>query len=129
MSSQPDEIRRRLGDFIRKRREDLGISMSELERRTGIHQSRLSRWERAIDMPTRPERLTALAQGLQVPATDLYLLAGMELSPELPSMQPYLRSKYGTQLPPEAIADIEAYSRQVAGRYGVSTGPGPGEDE
>ena len=48
-------------------------------------------------MPSRPDRLTALAAGLE--------------------------------LPPEAIADIEAYSARVAARYGVSTGPAPGEDE
>jgi hypothetical protein len=80
-------------------------------------------------MPARPDRLTALAAGLELPPSDLYLLAGMDLAAELPSMRPYLRSKYGPQLPPEAIADIEAYSAQVAARYGVSTGPAPGEDE
>lgn len=129
MSSESTEVRQRFAAFIRRRRLELGISTLELERRTGIHQSRLSRWERAIDMPARPERLTALARGLEVPATDLYSLAGMDLSSELPSMRPYLRSKYGSQLPAEAIAEIESFSRQVAGRYGASIGPAPGEDE
>ncbi len=99
--------------------------MSELERRTGIHQSRLSRWEAGIDAPARIDRLTALAEGLDLPPADLYLAAGLELAPDLPSMRPYLRSKYGEDLPPNAMAEIEA----IAARYGIPAGPGPGEDE
>ena len=97
----------------------------ELERRTGIHQSRLSRWENGIDAPSTVERLTALADGLELPPSDLYLAAGLNLSTDLPSMRPYLRSKYGDELPPEAIEQIEA----IAARYGISAGPAPGEDE
>jgi transcriptional regulator with XRE-family HTH domain len=116
-------------DFILQRRLELGLSLVQLEERTGIHNSRLSRWERGLEAPARTERLTALAIGLGVPPADLYLLAGIELDPELPSMRPYLRSKYGPELPASAIAEIEAYSARVAARYGVSTGPAPGEDE
>jgi transcriptional regulator with XRE-family HTH domain len=116
-------------DFILQRRTQLGLSLVQLEGRTGIHNSRLSRWERGIEKPSRPDRLTALAGGLEIPPADLYLLAGIELAPELPSMRPYLRSKYGPELPSAAIADIEAYSSRVAARYGISTGPAPGEDE
>src|SRR4051794_15051209 len=73
-----------LADFLLHRRVELGLSLAQLETRTGIHMSRLNRWERGEDHPGRPERLTALAQGLEVPAADLYLLAGMDLAPELP---------------------------------------------
>ena len=119
----------RFGDFLLHRRAELGISLVELETRTGIHNSRLSRWERGAEFPSRPERLTVLAAGLEVPLSDLYLAAGIEPTPQLPSMRPYLRSKYGPELPAEAIAEIEAYSNQIAARYGISTGPAPGEDE
>jgi hypothetical protein len=53
----------------------------------------------------------------------------MDLAADLPSVRPYLRSKYGDQLPPEALADIEAHVRNVAARYGIATGPTDGEDE
>jgi len=119
----------RFGAFVLRRRLELGLSLLQLEARTNLHTSRLSRWERGLEMPSRPDRMTALAAGLEVPASDLYLLAGMDLAPELPSLRPYLRSKYGDYLPPEAIADIDLYSAQVAARYGVSTGPAPGQDE
>jgi transcriptional regulator with XRE-family HTH domain len=83
------------------------------------------RWESGEDSPSRIDRLTALAEGLGLPPSDLYLAAGLNLAPDLPSMRPYLRSKYGDELPPEAIEQIE----QIAARYGVTDGPAPGEDE
>lgn len=116
-------------NFILARRQELGISLGQLEQRTGLHNSRISRWERGIEMPDRPERLAALAAGLEVPTADLYALAGVDLPDELPTLRPYLRSKYGNALPDEALAEIANYSDQVARRYGVSTGPAPGEDE
>lgn len=125
LAGSSDEARQRLAALLKSRRQELGISTNELERRTGIHQSRLSRWENGTDAPSRVDRLTALAEGLELPPSDLYLAAGLDLSAELPSMRPYLRSKYGTDLPLEAIADIEA----IAARYGISSGPAPGEDE
>lgn len=115
--------------FIRARRHELGISLGQLEARTGLHNSRISRWERGIEMPDRPERLVALAAGLEVPTADLYALAGVDIPDELPTLRPYLRSKYGGALPDEALAEIARYSDQIASRYGVSTGPAPGEDE
>ena len=114
-----------LADFIMKRRADLCLSLPQLEARTGIHQSRLNRWERGLEQPRRIERLSALARGLEVPVADLYLLVGMELNTELPSLRPYLRSKYGKSLPPAARQQIE----RIAAQYGINNGPAHGEDE
>ena len=83
------------------------------------------RWESGEDSPSRIDRLAVVAEALDLPPSDLYLAAGLDLSPDLPSMRPYLRSKYGDELPPEAIEQIEA----IAARYGISAGPAPGEDE
>jgi transcriptional regulator with XRE-family HTH domain len=115
--------------YIRHRRIDLEISIAELERRTGIHNSRLSRWERGIEMPERPDRLATLARGLNVDLADLYAAAGYELPTSLPSLRPYLRTKYGDQLPAAALDEIARYSDYIAARHGVTTGPAPGEDE
>ncbi|HWJ98261.1 MAG TPA: helix-turn-helix transcriptional regulator [Acidimicrobiales bacterium] len=115
--------------YLRHRRRELQIPLSELESRTGIHNSRLSRWERGIEMPDRPERLSALARGLDVDLADLYALAGIELPTTLPTLRPYLRSKYGSTLPADALDEIARYSDYIAARHGVVTGPRPGEDE
>ena len=127
----PEKSKEEFAAFLRKQRHKLGLSLMELEGRTGIHNSRISRWERGIEMPNRPERLTALAKGLEIPPSDLYLLAGIELAAELPSMKPYLRTKYHGQLPPRALAKIEAFTKQIASEYGITSfeGPAPGEDE
>lgn len=122
---QPTEF----SSFIMNRRAELGLSLRQLEHLTGLHNSRLSRWEKGIETPDRPERLIALAKGLQVLARDLYSLAGFDIPDELPSHRPYLRTKYGAALPTEALDDIAAYAEGVAARYGVTTGPVPGEDE
>ncbi len=116
-------------EFLRNRRQELGLSLVDLEQRTGLHNSRLSRWERGIEMPDRVERLSQLARGLDVPVADLYALAGVELPTELPTLRPYLRSKYGDSLPTAALAEIARYGDYVASRYGITTGPRPGEDE
>lgn len=121
--------RTELSRLIRSRRRELGISLGELERRTGLHNSRLSRWERGLEAPDRPARLVALAEGLELPLADLYLAAGIKPVDQLPSHRIYLRSKYGEQVPPEALADIAAYAEKIATRYGADLGPNPGEDE
>lgn len=128
MSSRTSGYSQQFSQFIRRRRAKLGLSLRQLEARTGIHNGRLWRWEQGDQVPDRPDRLAALARGLGVPVADLYAVAGIEL-PDLPSLPLYLRSKYGTDLPPEALADIAAYSDQVAQRYGVTLGPLDGEDE
>ena len=129
MSRQQNPRITHFSTFIRQRRQELGISLMQLSERTGLHDSRLSRWERGLEMPDRPERLAALATGLEVPTADLYALAGIDLPDELPTLRPYLRSKYGGALPDEALAEIARYSDQIAAQYGVSTGPVNGEDE
>ena len=115
--------------FVRQRRQELGLSMRELESRSGIHNSRISRWEQGIEMPDRVDVLRSLARGLAVPLADLYAVAGIDIPEILPSHRPYLRSKYGTTLPEEALDRIADYADRVAAQYGVATGPRPGEDE
>lgn len=129
MSRQKGATSSQFSEFIRSRRQELGLSLGQLEQRTGLHNSRLSRWERGLEMPDRPERLAALAQGLEVPTADLYAVTGIDLPEELPTLRPYLRSKYGAALPEAALSEIAHYSDQVAARYGVTTGPNIGEDE
>lgn len=129
MANLSDQNRERFANLLSRRRAELKLSLPQLSAITGIHHSRLSRWERGEDMPSRVDRLATLAKGLELPPSDLYLAAGIDLTSELPSMRPYLRSKYGDTLPADAIAEIERYSREIVARYGVSTGPAPGEDE
>ncbi|HEV7762587.1 MAG TPA: helix-turn-helix transcriptional regulator [Acidimicrobiales bacterium] len=119
MSRRHSGYSRQFSQFIRRRRGALGLTLRALEARTGIHNSRLGRWERDEEAPSGPDRLAALARGLEVTVADLYAVAGIEL-PELPFLPLYLRAKYGAVLPEEALAEIAGHAEEVAQRYGVS---------
>lgn len=119
MSGRHGGISKQFSQFIRRRRKALGLSLRAVQARTGIHHSRIGRWERGDEAPDGPDRIAALARGLEVPVADLYAVAGIEL-PELPSLPLYLRVKYGAVLPGEALDEIAERAGEVAERYGVA---------
>ena len=56
---------------LRRCRFELGISLDELYRRTGIHQAKLSRIERGIIIPTK-DICEAIAKVIGMPAQQLF---------------------------------------------------------
>ena len=64
-----------LADALRLRREEMGLSQSQLAVRLGVGQQAVSRWERGEAVP-RPARIVALAQALALDAAELHRLAG-----------------------------------------------------
>lgn len=75
-SPSPHDPNNRLGDFIRQRRTDLGLTQQDLAARCGIAQGNLSDIERGrTTFPTAWVR-RALAQELGVSHVDLILAAG-----------------------------------------------------
>jgi len=57
------------GATLRLLRMDAGLSLRDLARRIGVSSAYLSRVEHGLDAVPTPERLTAIAQGLDVPPT------------------------------------------------------------
>jgi transcriptional regulator with XRE-family HTH domain len=113
-----------LGNRMRQRRGELGMSLNQLATATGLHKSFLSRLESGIVRQPATDSLRRLAQALGLPETELYGLLDQRARDQLPPLQPYLRAKY--DLPDDVIADITTY----LARYGnVSAGPRDGEDE
>lgn len=114
----------RLGQLIRQRRLQLGLSLDSVAAASGIHKSLLSRIETgAVERPSNSS-LERLAAVLQLSLTDLYSSLSEGVREALPSLQPYLRVKYG--LTDEAIAAVTNYLQ----RYGdLQPGPADGEDE
>lgn len=108
------------GDFIRKRRTELGISLRELSERTGIHNSRLSRWERGGQRPETADLLAPLATALDVPLADLCRNAGDDIARGLPHVTPYLHLKYGHHLPTEVLHDLVAHCEDILARHAVT---------
>lgn len=121
-----------LPSLLRARREQLGISIPHIARLTDMADSSYRRIEAGEVAVPSPERLSAIADTLQVPATDLFAAAGWIPEQDLPTLRPYLRTKY--DLTPEAAADIEATFEALGKRYGIAFdryhgGPKHGEDE
>ncbi|WP_235886952.1 helix-turn-helix domain-containing protein [Mycobacteroides chelonae] len=120
---------KQVADAMRLSREALGLSANEVARRAGMHPSTYWRIETGQIPKPDADSLTAIATALDIPASDLFAASGWLPDSELPSLRPYLRTKY--HLPPEAVSKLEASVKAIAGEYGISIGHGPvrGEDE
>jgi transcriptional regulator with XRE-family HTH domain len=120
---------RRLGALIRQYREAQGLSLRDLEDQTGIDDGLLTRMEGGVILTPAPDKLGRIAEALDIPLADLYGLADYAVPSELPTLKPYLRTKY-RRLPSAAADQLEAYAERLAKRHGVDlSGPAPGEDE
>lgn len=119
------EQARSLGAFIRQRRLALGLSARELARRAGI--ADVIRIEQGILSNPRTDSLRAIAQGLDLPLSDLLAAADYVPAKELPTFTPYLRTKY-KDLPDEAVAEMEQFLERLRQKHGTG-GPVDDEDE
>ncbi len=116
-----------VGEMLEIARKALGISAAELGRRSGINVSNVSRIENGLTTQPSPDTLQRLGETLGLDVADLFVATGYELPKTLPTIKPYLRSKY-PDLPASALAEIAA----ITTKYGVDpnhTGPRAGEDE
>lgn len=110
------------GDFIRKRRIEVGLSLRQLQERSGIHNSRLSRWERGEQRPESADLLAPLATALDLPLAELCQQAGHDITKGLPHVTPYLHLKYGPHLPSDALHELVAHCEAVLDRHGIHLG-------
>lgn len=116
-----------LGRYLRRHREACGISIRALAPKVGIDTAQIIRLEHGQVASPKADLLARIAEQLSLPLADVFGLAGYAAPTELPSFQPYLRAKY-QDLPPDALAELEASFAEIAHKYGT-TGPKPGEDE
>ena len=128
-NNHPNHSRQSLKQLLSKSRKQAGLSIRDLEAKSGVARSTILRLETEDLQVTNPQHLSALAPHLGVPLADLYEAAGIEHPEELPSFTPYLRSRY-QGLPTAARSEIETAFRDIATRYGYHPdGPAPGQDE
>lgn len=119
-----------LADAIRERRQELGLSASEVARRADVAKGTITRLELGQIGSPRMDNLRSIADVLQIPLTNLLAESRVLRSSDLPTLQPYLRTKF-KDMPEDAVREIEEHFRGVAARHGINipTGPAPGEDE
>lgn len=105
----------RLGAFVRRLREQAGMSLRSLATAAEVDATWLSRLEHGRYSAPHPAGLYRLARALEVEVAELYLAAGFGDARELPGFAPYLRSKY--ELPDEAVAQLQAHFELINDKY------------
>lgn len=101
-----DQTPTTLAELLNRLRLDLGISMYELAKRTGINRSTLMRIEDGVTTNPDTGTLNTLARGLNVEPEQFYDAVWQDADQPLPSPALYFRSKY--QFTDEQIAELEA---------------------
>jgi len=108
-----DETNMRAGDMVREARERRGLSIAKLAELAEVDPRWLSRFEQGVYRNPDPRLMHRLAGVLDLETIDLFTAA--EFVEGLPGFGPYLRTKY--DLPPEAIAQLEAHFELLAEKY------------
>ncbi len=114
MTGQDD----RLATTVRRLRERAQLSLRQLEEASGVHRALISRIEAGERRP-KPATLHRLAEALGVDAGELLEAAGhtTNRADALPTLQPYLRAKYG-HLPAPARKELADYLQRLEAEYG-----------
>jgi transcriptional regulator with XRE-family HTH domain len=105
-----------LGNYLRQRRQEQGLSARALGNLAGIPGTTISRIENGEHSNPTTDTLRAVADALELPPTDLFSLAGY--ATELPTLTPYLHAKYHDQLDDDQIAELGHYFDYLTSRYG-----------
>lgn len=108
------------GQVLFDRRVQLGLSLREIGRRSGIDNSLLSRWERGQQHPEITLVLPRLARALELPTAELCRQASGAFSGGLPPSTPYLYLKYGETLPDTVLADLADHCASVLAAHGIN---------
>lgn len=84
----------KLGNHLRQTRQERGLSTRGLATKTGISHSTINRIEHGRLVKPRRDKLTKIANALELKLIDLYAHAGYLLPDELPRIDTYLAVKY-----------------------------------
>ena len=116
-----------LGSRLSARREELGLTVRDVERLAGVDDATVVRLEKGAVADPRPATVRAICEALDLVVADVYPVADYPGS--LPTFRPYLRTKYRS-LPPEAVEQLDRIFQRLVARHGLDpAGPAPGQDE
>jgi transcriptional regulator with XRE-family HTH domain len=124
-----EEQAERFGKWLRERRQEAGISTTQLARMAETTDGTIVRIEQGKISAPAPDKLSRIAEALELSLADVYAMAGYAVPGDLPTFQPYLRRKY-RDMPVEAIEDLDKAFARIIKRHGYEAdGPVEGEDE
>jgi transcriptional regulator with XRE-family HTH domain len=102
-----------LGELVRKLRVEAGMSTHKLAELAGVNQSNISRLELGQAPRSTMSSLTRIAEVLGIDPARLYKAAGItDADAALPSLRPYLRSKY-SHLPKAKVEELVAFFETI----------------
>ncbi len=113
-----DELPTTLAELLNRLRNETGIAMYELAKRTGINRSTLMRIEDGTTTSPDARTLNALARGLGVEPELFYDAVWQDADTPLPSPALYFRSKY--RLSEAQLAELEASVKRITEPDSVS---------
>jgi transcriptional regulator with XRE-family HTH domain len=111
-----------LGEFLRKLREDAGLSVRQLAGRVGVHHSYVARFETGERKPSIA-LLQRIADVLHTDSSALLTYIGVRPSPTLPPLREYFPRKYGVSAnEANMLANLVEYQlRKQKGEDGTAT--------
>lgn len=115
---KPDQAKT-LGQMLKARREELGLSTRKLAKLAEINQATVVRFEAGGILAPHPDKLSRIAKALSLSGTDVYALADYLVPTDLPSLKPYLKTKY-SKLLDEDITKMEELLARLAKKRGFS---------
>jgi transcriptional regulator with XRE-family HTH domain len=111
---------RRFGEFIRRRRQELGLSTYDLGTLIGTRNSTIMRIEQGAFAAPRPDKLARIADALHLSLADVYAGAGYVVPDELPTFHAYLPTRY-RDLPQTAIDELSKLFDDLVQQHGLGT--------
>ena len=104
-----------LGDYLRAAREEAGLSLRQAATATGTNHGYLARLESGEKKNPSADMLQRIADALEVNAADLFLLAGLPMPRELPSIEALLRVEY--ELSDDEVAEARQQIDEIVRRH------------
>ena len=101
-----------LGQYLEQARQEAGLSLRQLAAASGVHPSSVNRLLKDEVEEPLPDHLMGLAEALDINASDLFLLAGLPIPQELPSVDVMLRTEYG--LSEEGLTEAKRHIAAIA---------------
>lgn len=111
---------KRFGEFIRRRRQELGLSTYDLGTLIGTRNSTIMRIEQGAFAAPRPDKLARIADALHLSLADVYSGAGYVVPNELPTFHAYLPTRY-RDLPQTAIDELGKLFDDLVQQHGLGT--------
>lgn len=105
---------RQLGRLIARARAKKGLSLRDLQQQVGIPRSWLGYLEQAGPVSVDPERLTRLAEALDIPPQRIDRITKGAITGNMPEPRVYFRAKF--DLTADEAAEVERYIAGIQGR-------------